>query len=239
VAEPDSRVAATPDEDIIAAEQPAVASTRTDEERISRVAQELRDGFARLAAVRPAVSVFGSARTPEEHPEYELSRRVGHALGMAGFSVITGGGPGAMEAANRGAREAGALSVGLNIELPFEQDLNRYVDIGIEFHYFFTRKVMFVRYASAFVGLPGGFGTLDELFEALTLIQTGRVRNFPVVLVGTDFWAGLLKWMREPLVAEAKIAPADLESLTVTDDPAEVVAAVRAGALRQGVGIRE
>jgi uncharacterized protein (TIGR00730 family) len=183
------------------------------------------------------VSVFGSARTPEDHPDYALSRSIGRSLGEARFAVITGGGGGAMAAANRGAQEAGAVSVGLNIELPHEQRLNDYVDLGIQFHYFFTRKLMFVRYACAFVVLPGGFGTLDELFEALTLIQTGRIRHFPVVLMGSDFWRGLVDWIRERLVEEAKLSAADLELVTLCDDPRAAVEAVREGARRQGIDI--
>jgi uncharacterized protein (TIGR00730 family) len=227
----------TPDEEIIAAEQPAVEAKRSDAERIKRVGRELEVGFEQLEDIGPAVSVFGSARVLEGSPEYELGRQVGRALGEAGFGVITGGGPGAMEATNRGAQEAGACSVGLNIELPFEQRLNPYCDIGIEFHYFFTRKLMFVRYASAFVTLPGGFGTLDELFEALTLMQTGRVQDFPVVLVGSAYWRGLLDWLAEPVAAEGKIAPTDLDLLTVCDDPEAVVETVREAARRQGADI--
>ena len=214
-----------------------MASTQSEEERLARVERELRTGFERLAEVGPAASVFGSARTAEDDPEYELARSVGRALGEAGFSVITGGGPGAMEAANRGARDAGALSIGLNVELPHEQRLNDHVDLGISFHYFFTRKLMFVRYACGFVVLPGGFGTLDELFEALTLIQTGRIEDFPVVLIDSGYWSGLIDWMRERLVAEGKLAPDDLDLLTVCDDPAAAVESVREGARRQGIAI--
>jgi uncharacterized protein (TIGR00730 family) len=182
-----------------------------------------------------AVSVFGSARTPSDHPDCALARETARRLGGAGFAVITGGGPGIMEAANRGAREAGVTSVGLNIDLPFEQGPNAYQDISLRFHYFFTRKVMFVRFASAFVVFPGGFGTLDELFEALLLIQTNKIRHFPVVLVRSSYWAGLTDWLRERLVADGMIAPSDLDLLAVTDDPDEVVARVRAGAERQGI----
>jgi uncharacterized protein (TIGR00730 family) len=230
----DPRVPASPDEEIIAAPTPAVAETRSDAERIARVEHELRTGFEALADVVPAVSVFGSARTPEGSAEYELAREVGRTLGAAGFSVITGGGPGCMEAANRGAKDAGALSVGLNIELPFEQHLNPYLDLSLEFHYFFTRKLMFVRYASAFVALPGGFGTLDELFEALTLAQTDKIPDFPVVLVGSDYWGGLVEWLRDRLAAEGKIAAADLELAKLSDRPDEILGLVLAGALKQG-----
>jgi hypothetical protein len=195
--------------------------------------EELRMGFAALAPVRRGVAVFGSARTPQDSPEYALARDVGRALGAAGFSVLTGGGPGAMEAAGRGARDAGALSVGLNIELPYEQHANPYLDISLEFHYFFARKVMFVRYSSAFVALPGGYGTLDELFEALTLIQTGKIRFFPVVLVGTAYWAGLYEWLRDRLLAEGKISAADLELMRVTDSVDEVVSICRTAVARQ------
>ena len=177
----------TPDEEILGAESPEVASLHSDADRIDRVRDELDIGFEAMREVGCAVSVFGSARTPAGHPDYELARTTARLLGEAGYAVITGGGPGVMEAANRGAREAGAHSVGLNIELPFEQHANTYADIRLEFHYFFTRKLMFVRYAVGFVVFPGGFGTLDELFEALTLIQTGKIRHFPVLrLVGSD-----------------------------------------------------
>lgn len=188
------------------------------------MAEELRRGFETLAGVKRGVAVFGSARTPHEHPRYELACEIGRALGHAGFSVITGGGPGAMEAANKGAREAGALSVGLNIDLPFEQGINPYVDLGVDFHYFFARKVMFVRYSGAFVVLPGGYGTLDELFEALTLIQTKKIRFFPVVLVGTEYWSGLVGWLRETMLAAGNIGADDVSLLRVTDSVDEVVA---------------
>ena len=187
------------------------------------MAAELDRGFDAMRAVRRGVAVFGSARTPEGTPGYDLARSVGRALGENDFCVITGGGPGAMEAANRGARDAGGMSVGLTIDLPFEQDHPDYVDLEVEFHYFFARKVMFVRYSSAFVVLPGGYGTLDELFEALTLIQTGKIRFFPVVLVGTDYWSGLVGWMRERMLAEGNISPDDLDILHVTDSVDEVV----------------
>lgn len=206
-----------------------------DEEWVRSIAAELAHGFAALAGVPRAVSVFGSARTRRGSDEYRLARAVGAALGRAGFAVITGGGPGAMEAANQGARDAGALSVGLGIELPVEQGMNDAVDLGVRFRHFFVRKIMFVRYASAFVVLPGGFGTLDELFEALTLVQTGKVGHFPVVLVGRDHWAGLLQWLQARLWAEGRVAESDLALVEVTDDPDEVARLV-AGAQLVGDG---
>ena len=224
---------ATADEEIIGAQEQGVISTLSDGARIARIRQELQKGFKALSHVGPAASFFGSARTPADHPEYELARTTARIAGEAGLAIITGGGPGAMEAANRGARDAGALSIGLNIELPFEQGLNPYCDIGLEFHYFFTRKIMFVRYASGFVAFPGGFGTLDETFEALTLIQTGKVRHFPVVLVGTDYWAGLIDWIRDRLVAEGKVSAQDLDMMHVTDDPLEVRDRLMSAAHRQ------
>jgi uncharacterized protein (TIGR00730 family) len=194
----------------------------SDPWRALRILSEFVDGFDALAGIGPAVTVFGSARTRPDDPMYETAREIGRLLARDGFAVITGGGPGAMEAANRGAQEGGGLSVGCNIELPHEQSINPYVDLGVEFRYFFARKTMFVKYADAFVILPGGFGTLDELFEALTLIQTGKVRNFPVVLVGARYWEGLLVWMRDVQLPAGAIAPADLDLLKLTDDPAEV-----------------
>jgi uncharacterized protein (TIGR00730 family) len=228
------RTPETPDEELLGAEQPVVAVQRTEAERLERKHHELVQGFRTLAGVQMGVSVFGSARILPDDPSYELARRTARRLGEEGFAVITGGGPGLMEAANLGAKDAGALSIGLNIDLPFEQMPNAYQDISLTFNYFFTRKVMFVRYASAFVVLPGGFGTLDELFEALVLIQTGKIRHFPVVLVGHDFWAGLLDWIRERLVAERLVAPRDVDLVAVTDDPEEVVRLVRGGAELQG-----
>jgi uncharacterized protein (TIGR00730 family) len=219
---PQPRMPATLDEEIIAAQEETVLSTLTDAARIERIERELQTGFDALAHVGPAASFFGSARTPPDDDEYLLARDTARIVGEAGLAIITGGGPGVMEAANRGARDAGALSIGLNIELPFEQGLNRYCEIGLEFHYFFTRKVMFVRYASGFVVFPGGFGTLDETFEALTLIQTGKIRHFPVVLMGSDYWEGLVDWIRKRLLAEGKISAQDLDLLCLTDDPIEV-----------------
>ena len=204
-----------------------------DADRIREIAAEFALGFGRLAGVGSAVSVFGSARTPRVHPDYELIREVGAALGRAGFAVITGGGGGLMEAANRGAQDAGALSVGCNIELPHEQHENEYLDIALRFRHFFARKVMFVRYASAFVIGPGGFGTLDETFEALTLIQTATIRHFPVILVGEGEWDGLLDWLRARALADRRIDPSDLAGLRVSADPAEVARIVVAARERQ------
>jgi uncharacterized protein (TIGR00730 family) len=231
--DPQPRMPVTLDEEIIAAQEGAVVSTLTDAARVERIQAELEMGFRALAHVGAAASFFGSARTPPDDPEYLQARETARLVGEAGLAVITGGGPGVMEAANRGARDARATSIGLNIELPFEQGFNPYVDIGLEFHYFFARKVMFVRYASGFVVFPGGFGTLDELFESLTLIQTGKVRNFPVVLVGSDYWADLLAWLRKRMLGEGKISPQDLDLITVTDDPAEVRESLMSAAHRQ------
>ncbi|HEX6150415.1 TIGR00730 family Rossman fold protein [Nocardioides sp.] len=196
----------------------------TDPWRVLRIQAEFIEGFGALAELGPAVSVFGSARTKPDHPAYEKGEQLGRALVEAGFAVITGGGPGTMEAANKGASEAGGLSVGLGIELPFEAGLNEYVDVGINFRYFFARKTMFVKYAQGFVVLPGGLGTFDELFEALTLVQTRKVTSFPVVLLGVDYWAGLLGWLRETVLADGNIHEADLEMIVPTDDVEEAVA---------------
>jgi uncharacterized protein (TIGR00730 family) len=214
---------ATFDEEILRSQESGVVQTQSEQERLLRVRRELEMGFGALEDVAPAISIFGSARTPEDHAEYTAAREVGRRLGERGYSIITGGGPGAMEAANRGARDAEAHSVGLNIDLPFEQHANPYLDVSLEFHYFFTRKVMFVRYASGFVVFPGGFGTLDEAFEALTLEQTDKVFDFPVVLVGTEFWSGLLDWIHDQLLGTGKISPRDVDLLHVTDDLDEVV----------------
>jgi uncharacterized protein (TIGR00730 family) len=198
----------------------------TDPWRVMRIQSEFVEGFGALATLGPAVSVFGSARTPRSSPGYRLAVQVGAALARAGYAVITGGGPGAMEAANRGASEAGGVSVGLGIELPFEQHMNRWVDLGVNFRYFFARKTMFVKYAEGFVVLPGGFGTFDELFEALTLVQTRKVTEFPLVLLGVDYWSGLLAWLRGTVLDHGAIAPPDLELLKVTDDVEEAVAVI-------------
>lgn len=199
-----------------------------DAEWIRDIAAEFANGFDRLAEIGPAVTVFGSARTPPQHPHYRLMRQVALALGRAGYAVITGGGAGLMEAANRGARDAGALSVGCNIELPHEQAFNDYLDVRLRFRHFFARKVMFVRYACAFVIGPGGFGTLDELFEALTLIQTATIEHFPVILIGQDEWDGLLTWLSAGALADHRIDRAELAGLRVAAGPEEVVRIVSA-----------
>jgi uncharacterized protein (TIGR00730 family) len=217
----------TVDEELLHAYLPHLA--KLDPERIRRIEDEFVAGFAALASVERAVSVFGSARTVEGDADYELARRVCRRLGEAGFAIITGGGPGIMAAANRGAHEAGALSIGLNIELPAEQQQNPYLDLSLRFRHFFVRKVMFVRYASAFITFPGGFGTLDELFEALTLIETGKIRHFPVVLAQPDYWGGLLDWVRSRLLAEGKIGQNDLRLLHATDDPDVILALIEHG----------
>src|SRR5690606_3359380 len=191
--------------------------------RVLRIQAEFVEGFGALAEVPRAVTVFGSARTPVDHPEYEAGYAIGAALAEAGFAVITGGGPGAMEAANRGACEAGGYSIGLGIELPFEQSLNEWVDLGLNFRYFFARKTMFVKYSQAFVCLPGGFGTLDELFEAVTLVQTHKITRFPIVLLGVYYWSGLLDWIRDVMVRDGKISPGDLDLISVTDSIEEAV----------------
>ncbi|MGY1618826.1 TIGR00730 family Rossman fold protein [Geodermatophilus sp. SYSU D00691] len=216
----------------------------TDPWRVLRIQSEFVEGFGLLAELPRAVSVFGSARTPRDHPHYAAGVQLGAALVQAGYAVITGGGPGAMEAANRGASEAGGLSVGLGIELPFEQELNEWVDVGISFRYFFVRKTMFVKYAQAFVILPGGFGTLDELFEALTLVQTRKVTRFPVILYGSEYWTGLVDWVRTTLVEQGTISPGDVDLLHVTDDVDEIVRVIqeaesaRAAAGDNGGGMR-
>ena len=223
----------TPDEELIAAEEAAVSSLVTDDQRIERMRAELEMGFERMGHLGAAVSVFGSARTPPDDPMYVKARETARVLGAAGFSVITGGGPGIMEAGNRGARDAGVPSIGLDIELPHEQFENGYVDISLNFHYFFARKVMFVRYASAFVVFPGGFGTLDELFEAATLRQTAKIRHFPIVLFGTSYWEGLVDWLLAQVAASGNIAAEDAECLIVTDDISEVLRIVQAAEHRR------
>ncbi len=197
--------------------------THHDYWRVLRIQAEFVEGFGSLADLGPAIAVFGSARTRPDSPYYAMGVEVGRKLAEAEFAVITGGGPGAMEAANQGAREAGGTSVGLGIELPFEAGLNPYVDIGINFRYFFARKTMFVKYSQGFVVLPGGLGTFDELFEALTLVQTQKVTSFPVVLIGSDYWRGMLDWLRDTVHAAGYVSAADLEMLIVTDDVDEAV----------------
>jgi len=199
----------------------------TDPWRVLRIQAEFVEGFGLLAEIGKAVSVFGSARTPPGAPDYVAGERIGAALASAGYAVITGGGPGAMEAVNKGCCEAGGTSVGLGIELPFEQKLNDWVDIGINFRYFFARKTMFVKYAQAFVVLPGGFGTLDELFEALVLVQTGKVTSFPVVLFDSSYWSGLMLWLEQTVAREKMINESDLELIRITDDVDELVEIIR------------
>jgi uncharacterized protein (TIGR00730 family) len=221
---------------------PAIAGTTTDQRlldrrsaldthndtwRVLRIQAEFVEGFGLLAELPRAVSVFGSARTPRDSEYYQVAEQLGAALARAGYAVITGGGPGAMEAANKGACDAGGTSVGLGIELPFEQELNEWVDVGVLFRYFFVRKMMFVKYAQAFVILPGGFGTLDELFEALTLVQTRKVTRFPVILFGSAYWSGLIDWIRDTMVAQGTVGPTDLDLLHVTDDVAEVIRVIQ------------
>jgi uncharacterized protein (TIGR00730 family) len=196
--------------------------------RVLRITGEFVSGIDHLTGIYPAVTIFGSARTPIGSPYYELAVATGASLARAGFNVITGGGPGIMEAGNKGATEGGGESIGCNIELPFEQHLNRYVSKALTFRYFFVRKTMFIKYSEAFIAFPGGFGTLDELFDALVLIQTKKISNFPVILFGTDYWAGLLQWMRDRLLLEKMIEAEDVDSIHVTDDPEEVTRIVSA-----------
>ncbi|MFC3889945.1 TIGR00730 family Rossman fold protein [Lentzea rhizosphaerae] len=199
----------------------------TDPWRVLRIQAEFVEGFGALAEVPSAVTVFGSARTGRDHPEYQLGRDLGAALAQAGFAAITGGGPGAMEAVNRGCSEAGGFSIGLGIELPFEQGLNPWVDLGVNFRYFFVRKTMFIKYSQAFICLPGGFGTLDELFEALTLVQTKKVTKFPVVLFGTHYWQGLYDWIKNSVLEGGKVGEKDLALLHLTDDIEDAVRVVK------------
>jgi uncharacterized protein (TIGR00730 family) len=199
----------------------------TDPWRVLRIQAEFVEGFGMLAELGTAVSVFGSARTKPGTPEYELGQQIAAGLSRAGYAIITGGGPGIMEAANKGAAEAGGVSVGLGIELPMESGLNDYVNMGMEFRYFFVRKTVFVKYSQAFVVLPGGYGTLDELFEALTLVATGKITKFPVVLVGSSYWSGLVGWLREKVLAEGNIHPEELDLIQVADDPEEVVRIIK------------
>ncbi|MFC5062107.1 TIGR00730 family Rossman fold protein [Actinomycetospora atypica] len=223
-----ARLSSTTDQRLLDQRGPA-DWVHSDAWRVQRIQAEFVEGFSVLAEIPRAVTVFGSARTPADHPDYAVGVRLGAALADAGYAVITGGGPGIMEAANRGASEAGGLSVGLGIELPFEQGLNPWVDLGVGFRYFFARKTMFVKYAQAFVCLPGGFGTLDELFEALVLVQTGKVTRFPVILLGSAYWGGLVDWLRTTAIDHAVISPRDVDLIHVVDDVEEVVAIVERG----------
>jgi uncharacterized protein (TIGR00730 family) len=211
------------DEEILGTKRRTAKQQLTEDERLERIEGEMRRAFVALKELGPAVTMFGSARTPEGHPVYGQSREVARLLGEAGFAIITGGGPGVMEAGNRGAQEAGVTSVGLSIELPFEQYPNPFQDIELNFHYFFTRKLMFVRYATAYVVMPGGYGTLDELFEALVLEQTDKIHDFPIVLFGSEYWRGLVDWLHDKVVGGQMMGAADLALVRVTDDPAEVV----------------
>ncbi|HSJ13893.1 MAG TPA: TIGR00730 family Rossman fold protein [Longimicrobiales bacterium] len=223
----------TEDERLLTRPPHRLPETTSDAWRVFRIMGEFVEGFDTLAQLGPAVSIFGSARTHPDHPQYAAAERTAELLARAGFTIITGGGPGIMEAANKGALAGGGESVGCNIELPFEQGMNEYVRTSVNFRYFFVRKTMFVKYAEAFVIFPGGYGTMDELFESLTLIQTGKVRNFPVVLFGSAYWSGLLNWLREAMLAERKILADDLALLTVTDSPEEA-AEVILRAYREG-----
>jgi uncharacterized protein (TIGR00730 family) len=200
----------------------AAAFTHSDQWRVLRILGEFVEGFDALADIGPGVSIFGSARTRSDDPMYKIAEQVGADLARAGITVITGGGPGIMEASNKGAAEAGGVSVGANIELPFEQGVNRFVNVPLQFHYFFVRKTMFAKYANGFVFFPGGFGTLDEMFEIFTLIQTQKLESMPVVLFGADYWSGLMDWIDNTLLAEGKVSPRDQQLYTITDEPGEV-----------------
>ncbi|PYI37739.1 TIGR00730 family Rossman fold protein [Arthrobacter psychrolactophilus] len=215
------------------------AFTHTDPWRVMRIQSEFVQGFDALAEVGPAISVFGSARTKPDSPYYITGMEVGRRLVEAGVAVITGGGPGSMEAANRGAAEAGGLSIGLGIELPFEQGMNEWVGLGVDFRYFFARKTMFVKYAQGFIVLPGGLGTLDELFEAMVLVQTGKVSSFPIVLVDRNFWAPLLDWIRSTMVTEGLVSPGDLDIFSLADTAEEAVALVLAGKAGEQLAAQE
>jgi uncharacterized protein (TIGR00730 family) len=234
-APPDSpRQPGSLDEELLAAEFGEVVSLHSDAERIARIANELANGFRALSNIGPAVSIIGSARAAHEDPCYDASRKLARALAEEGLAVITGGGGGLMEAANRGAQDGHGRSIGLNIELPHEQHPNPYTDLALQFHYFFVRKLMFVRYACAFVVLPGGFGTLDELFEAVTLIETHKIRHFPVVLYGSDYWVGLHDWITGEVLSARYIDLLDRDIVTVLDDPERVCQIAKEAARQQG-----
>ncbi len=216
----------TEDEKLLQAPAPGESFTKTDPWRVMRITSEFVEGFDTLAAVDKGVTVFGSARVSPEDPYYIAAQEVARLLAEAGFAIITGAGPGIMEAANKGARLAGGHSIGCNIELPFEQGANPFVDTLIQFRYFFVRKTMFIKYSVAFIIFPGGFGTLDELFEAVALIQTGKIYQFPVILFGRHYWAGLLRWLQSRVLAERKISPGDMDLMVLTDDPVEAASTV-------------
>jgi uncharacterized protein (TIGR00730 family) len=222
----DLRPLVTEDTKFLTAEHSPSDFTRSDTWRVLRIMGEIIEGFDNLNSIEKGVSIFGSARTAPSDPQYQQAEQVAALLAKAGFSIITGAGPGIMEAANKGARLAGGRSIGCNIELPFEQGANPYVDTVVNFRYFFVRKTMFIKYSSAFIIFPGGFGTLDELFEAVTLIQTGKISQFPVVLFGRHYWAGLVRWIQTRMLAEGKISEGDLDLLLLTDDPEEAAQAV-------------
>ena len=219
----------TEDEKLLQQPAPGLDFTRTDPWRVMRIMGEFIEGFDTLASVGKGVTIFGSARVSPDDPHYKAAEKVAGLLAEAGFAIITGAGPGIMEAANKGAHMAGGRSIGCNIELPFEQGANPYVDTLVNFRYFFVRKTMFIKYSVAFIIFPGGFGTLDELFEAITLIQTGKIYQFPVILFGRRYWAGLLRWLQARVLAERKISPGDIDLMILTDDPAEAAQAVIAG----------
>jgi hypothetical protein len=211
----------TEDEKLLQAPAPGESFTKTDPWRVMRITSEFVEGFDTLATVEKGVTIFGSARISPDDPHYTAAQEVARLLAESGFAIITGAGPGIMEAANKGARLGGGRSIGCNIELPFEQGANPYVDTLVQFRYFFVRKTMFIKYSVAFIIFPGGFGTLDELFEAVTLIQTGKIYQFPVILFGRHYWAGLLRWLQARVLAERKIGPGDIDLMLLTDDPAE------------------
>ena len=218
--------ALTEDEKLLQAGSDREDFTRTDPWRVMRIMGEFIEGFDNLAHITKGVTIFGSARTHPDDPQYKAAEEVARLLAEAGFAIITGAGPGIMEAANKGAREGGGRSIGCNIELPFEQGANPYVETLVNFRYFFVRKTMFIKYSSAFIIFPGGFGTFDELFEALTLIQTGKIYQFPVILFGRHYWAGLIRWLQSRVLVERKISPGDMDLMLLTDDPAEAAHAV-------------
>ncbi|HEY6220103.1 MAG TPA: TIGR00730 family Rossman fold protein [Gemmatimonadaceae bacterium] len=216
----------TEDQKLLESPKSGADFTRTDPWRVMRIMGEFIEGFDTLASVRKGVTIFGSARTHPDDPQYVAAQEVARILAQAGYAIITGAGPGIMEAANKGCKEGGGHSIGCNIELPFEQGANPFVDTLVNFRYFFVRKTMFIKYSNAFIIFPGGFGTLDEAFEALTLIQTGKLYQFPVIMFGRHYWAGLIRWLQSRVLGEEKISPGDLDLILLTDDPAEAAQAV-------------